>query len=435
MWQSPSSDLESAFLDLVVEGRLLLGGEIQDAAIGIENGMISRVARHVPGDERICISNGIIIPAFVDSHVHMREPGGEKKEDFRTGTTAAVFGGVTTVLDMPNTNPPTLNLSGFEAKHELARAKSLCDFGLYMGVQGNSQPSDIPDSAVGYKLYLGATTGPLLVRDMETIARTVSMAAQNGVPVALHGEDQDVLEREGRRPEDLKDHARLRPPEAEVRAIGKLLSMDTRWLHLCHLSSKEGLDALGEWKGTVEVTPHHLLLDNTVSLEVESYGKVNPPLRHRSHRIALWEAVLSGRIDTMGSDHAPHTEVEKDDDFSLAPSGLPGVETMGPLMLAQVAKKRLPLPRLVELLAANPAGRFGLAKGEIREGMDADLQVVDIRTLKKIDPGNLHSRCGWTPYEGMEAVFPTMVICRGEVAVEDGELAVRPGFGRGVRRC
>lgn len=407
--------------ELVVEGDCYISGRFERACIGIDGGKIVAIARNLEGERRIDFGARKILPAAIDSHVHFREPGMTHKEDFGTGSLAALHGGVTCVLDMPNTVPPTSTARALDEKAEAAASKSLVDFGLFAALRPGVDIASMAGRAVGFKLYMAGTTGDLLVPSLASVGEELAEVARSGKVLAVHAEDESLRRREPA--ESLDDHMRNRTGDCEASAVRKVAkAAEACRLHICHVSSKDSLPlVLGQPRATAEVTPHHMLLDRDRPLG--TFGKVNPPLRTRADRQALFLAFKEGGFDTMASDHAPHTIDEKKEDFDFAPSGMPGVETMFPVMLQHVRDRHLALATVVKALCERPGEIFGIRKGRIDTGYDADLVVVDFMEGREVRADNLYSKCGWTAYEGMPAVFPKAVIVRGELMMKDGEQA------------
>ena len=407
-------------MDVVIEGNCFVSGRLEQCCIGVEDGRIAKIARAIEGDKMFNFGSKIVLPGAVDSHVHFREPGMTHKEDFGSGSLAALFGGVTCVLDMPNTVPPTTSVQALRDKRELAR-KSLVDYGLFAGIKPGMDVEGLAKEAVGFKLYMAGTTGDLMVPSLASVRKELAAVAGTGKVVAVHAEDESMRRKDPTR--NLRDHLRNRSNECEASAIRKVKDAASGCrLHICHVSAKESLPLLDQAKGlTSEVTPHHLLLDSNGNFGTK--GKVNPPLRRREDRQALFQYLANGGFDTIASDHAPHTSEEKEEEFDYAPSGMPGVETMLPLMLQHVREKHLTLGGVVKRLCERPSEIFGLNKGRIEVGYDADLVVVDMLSGSEIRPQRLHSRCGWTAYEGMSAIFPKAVFVRGEIMIESGSVA------------
>jgi len=411
---------------LVLEGRVFFRGRLQSLALGIDDGRIVAVRKVLEGDEVHRYGDALILPGCVDLHVHFREPGFTHKEDFASGTRSAALGGVTTIMDMPNTDPPVTTRQALEAKASMVRGRSAIDYGLYAAPRSAGSVARLAD-ATAFKVYMAETTGGLRI-DAEVLPEVLEAAGELGKVVAVHAEDEGAF-----RPEkevNLISHDRARPKEAEVRAVQRLRRIRGPGpLHVAHVTCVEAIEAVPAGV-TTETTPHHLLLDHRHDLG--AFGKVNPPLRGPEDRDALWRAFVDGRIDAVASDHAPHTEDEKrEGPFDAAPAGVPGVATSFPLLLRKVKAGDLSLERLVATMATRPAAILGVEKGAIAVGRDADLIVVDPRRTERVTSRRLRYKCGWTPFEGLDGCFPQAVYVRGEAIVEDGELAAE-GFGRPI---
>ncbi|UCE90748.1 MAG: dihydroorotase [Methanobacteriota archaeon] len=409
-------------MDAIVRGRCYTDGRPVQQCIGISDGKIAAVSGSLDGDIVYDFGSKLVIPGAVDIHVHMREPGATQKEDFASGSLAALHGGVTCLLDMPNTNPPTTTSKTLREKKELAASRSYADFGLFAGVQAGSDIEALSrEGAVGVKLYMAGTTGDLAATSPESLKEELAAVAKTGKVLAVHAEDESLR---GRGSESsLADHLKNRRNECETSAIRRLLELSAEGLrvHICHVSARESIPLIANARNvTSEVTPHHLLLDKDAMLG--SFGKVNPPLRRREDRQALFAALKETRFDAIASDHAPHTTEEKEEDFDFAPSGMPGVETTLPLMIQLVRERHLTLEDVVRRTSRRPAEMFGLNKGRIAVGYDADLVIIDPATSREIRADDLHYRCAWTPYEGRLGVFPKAVFLRGEIMIEDGSL-------------
>jgi dihydroorotase len=443
-------------MELVVEGNVFFEGRPRKLALGIEDGLIVAVKKVIRGVRTVDYGDRLILPGAIDAHVHFRDPGMTHKEDFLSGTTAAACGGVTTVLDMPNTAPTVTSLEELNDKLASVRRRACVDYGLFFGLNGRGRPERAVAFTAGYKLYMGSTTGDLLVDDYSRLSEILAPLSATGRPVAVHAEDETILRAIRSVPRDPLTYNDRRPPEAEVSAVRRFLdALGGGRGHVCHLSTRgalellrpsrarpadakagesqparpEGEGAEGERAVTCEVTPHHLLLDAREHNGLGALGKMNPPLRKRDEREALWNAFLDGRIDCLASDHAPHLEEEKDTKFAEAPAGVPGTETMLPLMMTFVKDGRLPIGRLVDAACLRPAGIFGLPGGIIALGGPAHLAVYDLHEYRAIRGKSLHSKCAWSPFEGREACFPKAVYLRGRPVVDDWEPAVSPGEG------
>ncbi|MEM2892344.1 MAG: dihydroorotase family protein [Thermoplasmata archaeon] len=402
----------------VVEGKCFVSGRFEQCCIGIEDGRIVKVAKVLDGDRIYRFGSKAVLPGAIDVHVHFREPGMTHKEDFETGSLAALHAGVTCVLDMPNTNPPSTTLATIREKRRLASSKSLADFGLFAGVRPGIDVQGLAKEAVGFKLYMASTTGELLVSALDQVKGELAEIAGSGKVLAVHAEDEKLRRKEPER--SLEDHLKNRQNECETSAIRKVKEAAKGCrVHICHVSAKESIPLIVEGAPTTcEVTAHHLLLDKDAKLGAR--GKVNPPLRRREDRYALFSALREGAFDVIASDHAPHTIDEKDEDFDYAPSGMPGVETTVPLMLRLATERDLDIAGVIMRVCQRPGEIFGLRKGKIAEGYDADLMVVDFDRTTTITSESLLSKCGWSAFEGVPAIFPKAVFARGEVMMEDG---------------
>lgn len=401
---------------MIIEGRAYVRGGLQDSCIRIEDGRIAEIKRTLAG-ERVRL-RGIILPAGIDLHVHFREPGMTHKEDFFTGTSSAACGGVSCVFDMPNTDPPTTTPARVAEKIAEAERKAVVDFGIFAGLTESGDTEGLAGAATAFKAYLAPSSGDLAVDFGALLAHKEDLKGAKKF-ITVHCEDPNYfLDIPVTR---LEAHLASRPDGAEVSGIELARQLQgVPRVHIAHMSSERGLAALAGSGLTSEVTPHHLFLD--VNCGLGTLAKVNPPLRHRHDKNALWAAFATGTIDVVASDHAPHTRDEKEQDFATAPPGVPGVETMLPLLLERVGQKRLPLERLVTAACERPAELLNMRKGRIEVGYDADLIAVNLRDARRIRADDLHSRCGWTPFEGMKGVFPTATYLRGELVVENGEV-------------
>jgi dihydroorotase len=399
----------------------------------IKDGRIAAIGGAHRAGEKIDARGMLVLPGAIDVHVHFRDPGPNYKEDWASGSASAAAGGVTAVIDQPNTVPRTLDASSFEEKLDIARHRSFVDYGL------NGGPGKI------YELQRAGAQAIGEIFSYEhsdsDMARILGEVEEAGMLASLHAEDGAVIkdkmaELAGRH--DTEAYSLARPALAEAAAIEKASSWAKR-LHICHLSSAVGLEKVEEARRagkevTCEVAPHHLFLNTGDYKKQGSYLKTNPPLRSREDNEILWHHLRSGSIDILASDHAPHLPEEKREDIWEAPPGVPGVETMLPLLLFAVKRNLLTLERLVNAISSRPAEIFGFAgKGKIEIGRDADLVVIDSKAVSKINADRLHSRAEWTPYQGRDAIFPQMTIVRGRV-VYDGDFQVSPGYGRFLGR-
>ncbi len=308
------------------------------------------------------------------------------------------------------------------------KGRAYTDYGLYAALTAGSKIEQLAPHIPSFKLFMGSTTGNILLNDDEEIAPLMEKIAATGVPLSVHAEDDSLISKE---PESCcQDHLRNRPVEAEFSAIRRLSRYPGVRINICHCTNAEQVRMASAAGFSTEVTMHHLLLDTQKM--TDAFGKVNPPLRTKDQRLALFEEFLKGTIKMFGSDHAPHTVDEKEKEFGEAPGGIPGVETTIPMAMRMAAAGTLSLQQVADMGSANAAGWFRLNKGSIEPGKDADFAIFDMRKICRIEVPRLHSKCGWSPFAGMEAVFPDTVIIGGNVAVEDGEPIGDP-VGRDVR--
>lgn len=423
--------------DLSIAGQLYRGGKLAEGVLHVDTrtGRIVRVAKSTTLGRHLDFGSAAILPGAIDVHVHFREPGHTHKEDLTSGSVSAAFGGVTGFVDMPNTLPATTTLRTLKDKLALAAQKSVVDYAAWAG--GSWYTGDLPEMlklAAGVKTYLGATTGDLLLEDMARFQQILAAAGAAGRPVALHAESQRVLQQLRRTEASVAEHDLFRPPMAEVEAIYDAMkavatTKKPPQVHIAHTASAEAAEAARTAKFSLGVCPHHLLLDTTAPL-THAYGKMNPPLRGPAARKALWDQFAAGRIPILESDHAPHTSIEKEDSFHAAPSGVPGVETMLPLLLAQAKAGKVDLKVVVDAATRNPAALLGLDdRGSLEAGLRADFAVYDMKGTK-VEARRLHAKCGWTPFEGHAAIFPSHTFLAGMPVVEGFELVGKPGMGK-----
>jgi len=403
----------------VVEGRVFYRGELQDLCVGIEDGKIAALRKTLRGDEgHSDFGNRLILPGGIDIHVHFRDPGMTEKEDFASGTRSAAIGGVTTVFDMPNTIPPATTATALREKLSAVKGRAHVDFGLYAGVA--AAPGRLLTSlrkeplASGLKVYTAESTGGLAPKWAQVPAILEGLA-ETDLPVLVHAEDPSLFGLPGK---DLRGHDLARPVTAEASAVDVVASSNGG-AHITHVTAIEGLEAVRRFHLACDVTPHHLLFDTDSGAGARL--KVNPPLRAPRHRARLWEAFVAGEIPIVASDHAPHLPEEKER-FDEAASGTPGVATTYPVLLRLVKSGELPLSRLVDAFCTRPAAMFGLNKGQIEIGRDADLAVFDPGQVTKITAKRTGYKCGWTAFEGLEAVFPEAVFVRGATVVRGDDV-------------
>ncbi len=378
-----------------------------------------------------------ILPGVIDSQVHLREPGLEHKEDLESGGRAAVKGGVTSVFEMPNTKPLTATEATLADKVRRATNRMYCDFAFYMGGtrENANQLADfekLPGCA-GIKVFMGSSTGELLVEDDEGVARIL---AQTNRRAAFHSEDEYRLRQ--RLSEQVAGNPASHPVWRDAEAarlcterLVRIARKQRKRIHVLHVSTAEEMPLLAANKdvATVEVTPHHLTLSSDDYARLGTLLQMNPPVRSKEHQRAIWQALQSGIVDVLGSDHAPHTLEEKTKPYPNSPSGMPGVQTLVPIMLDHVNKHHLSLERLVDLTSHGPARIFGISrKGRIAEGYDADLTIVDLRKKRMIENKWIESKCGWTPYDGYEVTgWVQGTFVRGHKVMWDDQILGKSG--------
>ncbi len=423
-------------MDQIIEGKAFIDNTFHDCCIAITDGKIVAIKKIISGSNRKKFSKRLILPAGIDIHVHFRDPGLTQKEDFYTGSLSAAFGGISCICDMPNTKPFTATKDTLKEKNTIAQKKSVIDYGLYLGITKNnlSELQNIHALSCGFKLFLGKTTGSKEVAtdNLTTVFKNVS---DTNKILAIHAEDANCLDQYRKKENTLQDHATSRPEICEIKSIEKLLSVHHETnirLHICHISSAEAMKILytRDSSITVGVTPHHMFLDIENKYSSPSYLKVNPPIRQRHHKEFLMNSLKMGKIDVVESDHAPHTCDEKEKEFQSAPSGIPGVETMFPILLAKAREDKIALSSVIRNCAYRPAEIMGIPKGQIAVGKDADFCIIDYNNVQNIQGENLHSKCKWSPFDGLNAIFPSDVYNRGSAVISDYDFVGEKGFGK-----
>ena len=393
--------------------------------------------------DRVLDCTGLhILPGVIDTQVHFREPGLEHKEDLQSGSLSAVMGGVTGVFEMPNTQPFTTTRAAFEDKIARATGRMHCDFAFYVGGT-HDNVAELPAlerlaGCAGVKVFMGSSTGALLVADDEGVRNILKAISRRA---AFHSEDEYRLEeRKPFRVEgDPSSHPVWRDTEAALRSTRRLvrLARETgKRIHILHISTAEEMVFLADHKdvASVEVTPHHLTLDETAYTRLGTFAQMNPPVRDAAHRAGIWAGVENGVADVIGSDHAPHAREEKLKSYPQSPSGMTGVQTLVPIMLDHVNAGRMSLERFVDMTSHGPNRLFGIAnKGRVAVGYDADLTIVDMKRSETITNAWMASKAGWTPYDGVRVTgWPVGTIVRGHMVMWQGEL-VTPSKGRPMR--
>ena len=432
--------------DLIVRG-----GEVANHAgrgmadVGVRDGKIAFIGdlSQAYAGEVVDAPGLTVLPGVIDTQVHFREPGLEWKEDLETGSRAAALGGVVAVFEMPNTNPNTTDVPTMEDKLARARDRMWTDHAFYIGgTHGNAaflgELERLP-GVCGVKVFMGASTGDLLIADDDGVREVLRNVRRRAT---FHSEDEYRLaeRRELAVTGDWTSHPVVRDAESAIMSTRRLVRLARETgarIHVLHVSTAEEIRFLADHKdvATVELTPQHLTLDGDEAyVRLGAYAQMNPPIRNAHHIAGLWTGIEHGVADVLGSDHAPHTKDEKSKPYPASPSGMPGVQTLVPVMLTHVANGKLSLERFIDLTSAGAQRVFNIAnKGRMAEGYDADLTLVDLKAKKVITHDQQASRCGWTPFDGFEATgWPMATIVRGRVVMRDAEL-IGAAHGRPVR--
>ena len=417
---------------------------IHPADIGIRDGRIAALGSFSAATaDAVTDCRGLhILPGVIDTQVHFREPGLEHKEDLASGSLSAVMGGVTGVFEMPNTNPLTVTRDTFEDKIRRATGRMHCNFAFFIGGT-HENAAELPvlerlPGCAGVKVFMGSSTGSLLVPDDEGVGAILKVISRRA---SFHSEDEYRLEERKplRAPNDPRSHPVWRDPEAAMRSTRRLVTLAHKYgkrIHVLHISTAEEIAFLADHKdvATVEVTPHHLTLDETAYTRLGTLAQMNPPVRDKAHRAGIWAGVHNGVVDVLGSDHAPHTLEEKQKPYPNSPSGMTGVQTLVPIMLDHVNAGTLSLERFVDLSSHGPSRIFNIArKGRIAVGYDADLTIVDLKRRETITNNWVASKAGWTPYDGVTVTgWPAGTVVNGRTVMWQGEL-VTPAIGQPVK--
>jgi len=424
--------------DVVLHGGALVNQDgVAERDIGVIDEKIAEIGQlsNFDAAEKINCRGLHILPGVIDTQVHFREPGMPHKEDLESGSRSAVLGGVTAVFEMPNTDPLTSTPEALADKVRRGRNRMHCDFAFWVGgthenARSLAELERLPGAA-GVKVFMGSSTGSLLIADDAGIAEVLSHTRRR---VAFHSEDEDrLIERKHlRRDGDPSSHPIWRDVETAVKSTRRLIKIAQdkgALIHVLHVTTEEEIELLAQCKdiASVEVTPHHLTMDETDYQRIGALAQMNPPVRSARHREALWRGVTQGIVDVIGSDHAPHTLEEKAQPYPHSPSGMTGVQTIVPLLLDHMNAGRVSLERLVDLTSAGPARLFGIAqKGRVAVGYDADLTIVDLKRRETIRNSWIGSRVGWTPYDGKTVNgWPIGTVVRGRKVMWEGELVTQ----------
>jgi len=431
----------TAHFDLLIRnGTCVTPWETGDTAVGVRNGRIVAldVGPDATAEETVNAAGLHVLPGLIDPHVHLRDPGDKSVETIPTGTKAAILGGLTTVFDMPNTDPSIVDAERLAWKQQYVETSAWCDMGLYVGGTKTNIASlaslELAHGVCGIKIFAGSSTGDLMIEDDEHLAQAMRSGRRR---IAYHSEDEYRLQ--ARRSmfksgDPYADHMVWRDEECAFLGTRRLMALGRktgRLAHILHVSTSQELDYLKDFRdvATCEVLVNHLTQVAPDCYErLEGFGVMNPPIRGQEHQDAAWKAVNDGTVDTIGSDHAPHSRDRKLLPWPECAAGLTGVQTLVPIMLDHVNAGRLSLGRLVDLMCAGPARVYGVGgKGRLAAGYDADFTLVDLKHRRRIEESWIASPCGWTPFAGMQVTgWPIATIVRGRVVMRDDEVLGTP---------
>jgi len=426
-------------LDLIIKnGSCYIDKDLKNHDVAIKDGKIIEIGKIDSEAKEIFDAKGLIVlPGCIDTQTHFREPGSTDTEDLNSGSRAAIVGGITAVFEMPNTNPPTSTKKEFQRKLDLAKNRMYCNYAFYFGATANNanELSDLKnlEGCCGIKLFAGSSTGNLLVAD----EKDIEIVFQNSSKVvAVHSEDEAILNINKKliKKGDVHSHPIWRSEECAISSTRRIVRIAERYnkkAHVLHVTTKQEIDFLSQHKGniTFEITPQHLTIYAPDCYDkLGTYAQMNPPLRDKSHYDRLWYAVKNNFNDTIGSDHAPHLKANKDKNYPNSPSGMPGVQTLMPVMLNHVNNGKLTLEQLINLVCENPVKIFGINnKGFIKESFDADFTIVDLNKIIEIKNEKIESKCGWSPFDGYKLKgTPVATIINGEIKMKDGIILGEP---------
>lgn len=438
----------SAVFDLVLRnGTVVLPSGTHRADIGVRAGKIAGIGVFSPqtSGETIDCTGLHVLPGVMDTQVHFRDPGMTHKEDLETGTMAAAAGGVTGIFEMPNTDPLTTTPEAIAAKLERGAKVGWVDHAFYLGGTADNarhlpEWENLP-GVCGIKIFMGASTGALLSATDEEVDAILGHGRRI---VAIHAEDEAIMNENKKTilkdSHDVRLHPLWRSPESCLSATRRAVGIARRYgrrVHILHITTAQEMDFLRDHKdiASAEILVNHLTLSAPECYErLGARAQQNPPVREKAHQDALWAALADGTADILATDHAPHTPEEKARPYPASPSGMPGVQTLVPVMLNHIHEGRLTLERFVDLTASGPLRLFGIAgKGRIAAGYDADFTIVDLKEKRTLTNAAQKSRSGWTPFDGMEVTgWPKLTIIRGRVVMRDDEL-LGPPAGAPIR--
>jgi dihydroorotase len=421
---------------IIKNGSCYVNGKLTQTDIGLSGNKIKKIGKIELNSSKVYdATDKVVLPGIIDTQTHFREPGSTDVEDLESGSRAAVLGGVTSLFEMPNTNPPTSNLVEFDKKLQLAKNRMHSNYAFYFGATPDNieQLSKLKDveGCCGVKLFAGSSTGKLLVDKEADIEKVISSSDR---VVSIHSEDEEILNlrkkfiKEG----DVHSHPEWRNAECAISSTRRVVKIAERYnkkIHVLHVTTKEEVDFLAMHKKNVtfEITPQHLTLYAPDCYDkLGTYAQMNPPLRTKEHYDRLWVAIKNNIVDVLGSDHAPHSKENKNKNYPNTPSGMPGVQTIFPVMLDHVNNGKLTLEQLIKLMCENPCKIFGIKnKGYLKEGYDADLTIADMDKEVTIKDEMIASKCGWTPFNNHKVKgFPVGTIVNGNLVMSDGKVIV-----------
>ena len=426
---------------IIKNGSCYIDGKFQKTDLALSGNKIKKVGKIDLNSSKVFDATGkIVLPGAIDTQVHFREPGANDAENLESGSRAAVAGGITSVFEMPNTNPPTSTFKEFNNKLSAARNRMFCNYAFYFGATPDNMKElasvNTLEGCCGVKLFAGSSTGNLLVSQEKDIEKVISNSSKI---ISVHSEDENILlsRKKFIKEGDVTSHPIWRNEECALEStkrVVRLAQKHKKKIHILHVSTKEEIDFFSEKRDgvTFEITPQHLTLYAPDCYEnLKTFSQMNPPLRSKDHYDRLWDAVDETLVSTIGSDHAPHTKEEKNRKYPLSPSGMPGVQTLLPVMLDHVNKGKLKIEKLIKLVCENPCDLFGIKnKGYIKENYDADLTIVDMNKEVVIKDNWIESKCGWTPFNNYKVKgFPIATIVNGEIVMKNSKI-ISPAKGK-----
>jgi len=426
---------------IIKNGSCYIDGKFQNVDLALSRNKIKKIGKIELNSNKVFDATGkTILPGVIDTQVHFREPGANDAENLESGSRAAIAGGVTSVFEMPNTNPPTSTFKEFNKKLTAAKDRMFCNYAFYFGATPDNMKElasvNTLEGCCGVKLFAGSSTGNLLVSQEKDIEKVISNSSKI---VSVHSEDENILlsRKKFIKDGDVTSHPVWRNEECALEStkrVVRLAQKHKKKIHILHVSTKEEIDFFSKKRDgvTFEITPQHLTLYAPDCYEnLKNFSQMNPPLRSKDHYDRLWDAVDETLVSTIGSDHAPHTKAEKNRKYPLSPSGMPGVQTLLPVMLNHVNKGKIKLEKLIKLVCENPCDLFGIKhKGYIKENYDADLTIVDMNKEVVIKDDWIESKCGWTPFNNYKVKgFPVATIVNGEIVMENSKI-ISPAKGK-----